>query len=94
MKRKLLLALAISSLLVCVFAIDVSADGIVANTVTSDIFGTVYQLSADPGLDNAHAYVSTLNTIEDKGTDKESLSIMFDGTYYYVLLRFSLILLG
>ena len=84
MRKKLLLALAITSVLVCVFAIGVSADGIVANTITSGTFGTVYQLSADPGLDNAHLYVSTLNTIEDKGNDTESLSIMFDGTYYYV----------
>ena len=76
MRKKLLLALAITSVLVCVFAIGVSADGIVANTITSGTFGTVYQLSADPGLDNAHLYVSTLNTIEDKGNDTETIGII------------------
>ena len=84
MKRKILLVLAIMSLLACVFAITAFADGIVANTVTSETYGTVYQLNADPGLDGADAYVSVLNTIDDQGTDKTSLSILYDGTYYYV----------
>ena len=84
MKRKILLVLAIMSLLTCIFAITAFADGIVANTITSETYGTVYQLSADPGLDGADAYVSTLNTIDDQGTDKTSLSILYDGTYYYV----------
>ena len=87
MKKNLLLFLSIVSVLVCVFAMAISADGIdgiVANTITSDTYGTIYQLSSDPGLDNAHLYVSTLNTIEDKGKDTESMSILWDGTYYYV----------
>lgn len=84
MKKRLLLAVAIASVLMIVLAIGISANGIVANTITSETFGTVYQLTQDPGLDGAEAYVSVLNTIDDQGKDTESLSIMFDGTYYYV----------
>ncbi|MBO5262339.1 MAG: leucine-rich repeat protein [Clostridia bacterium] len=83
MKRFLVLVTA-AVLFACLFALGVFADGIVANTITSEAYGTVYQLSEDPGLDGAGAYVSTLNTIEDQGKDNTSLSILFDGTYYYV----------
>ena len=84
MKRKLFLLILAVAMLVCVFSISVSAEDIVVNTITSETYGTVYQLSADPGLDEAHKYVSTLNTIEDKGSDTEALAILTDGTYYYV----------
>ena len=82
--KKLLLAVVVIALFVCAFALTVSADGIVANTITSETYGTVYQLTEDPGLDGADAYVSTLNNIDDQGTDTDSLSILYDGTYYYV----------
>ena len=42
-------------------------------------YGTVIQLNADPGLDNAKQYVSTLNNINDAGTDKDALCILTDG---------------
>ena len=84
MKRKLLLTLAVACLFTCILAIGVSADSIAVNTITSDTYGTVYQLSADPGLDNAKNYVSVLNTIDDLAKDQEALSVVTDGTYYYV----------
>ena len=82
--KKFLLILAIMSLFVCIFAISISAEEMVVNTITSDTYGTVYQLSKDPGLDDAKNYVSTLKTIDDKGSDAEALAILTDGTYYYV----------
>ena len=83
MKKKLILLSIVIAIIAC-FAISVNAEGIVANTITSEAYGTIYQLSADPGLDEAHKYVSTLNNIEDKGKDAESMAIITDGTYYYV----------
>ena len=79
MKRKLLLTLAVACLFTCILAIGVSADSIAVNTITSDTYGTVYQLSADPGLDNAKNYVSVLNTIDDLAKDQEALSVVTDG---------------
>ncbi len=74
--------------LVCVFAISVFADDIVVNKTESAEYGTVIQLNADPGLDNASQYVSTLNKINDAGTDKDALCILTDGNEenpsYYV----------
>ena len=84
MTKKLLLLAAMVLLVVCAFALSVSAEGIVANTITSDTYGTIYQLNADPGLEAAKGYVSTLNNIENQGKDTESLAIITDGTYYYV----------
>ena len=84
MKKRIILAIVAIALLVLAFALTASAEDILVNTITSEAYGTVYQLSADPGLDNAKQYVSTLNTIEDLGTDKDSLVIMTDGNYYYV----------
>lgn len=84
MKKKLILTISLIAMLLCAFAFCVSAEEITVNTITSDTYGTVYQLSADPGLDNVDEYVSTLNNIVDAGTDKDSLSVMWDGTYYYV----------
>ena len=84
MKRKIFMLAVAVAMLVCALSISVSADDMVVNTVTSETYGTVYQLSQDPGLDGAAQYVSTLNTIEDQGTDTESWVILTDGTYYYV----------
>ena len=72
------------ALLACALALTAFADNIVTKTISSETYGTVYQLSADPGLDNARDYVSTLNTIDNQGKDTESLCILTDGTYYYV----------
>ena len=84
MKKKLILTISLIAMLLCAFAFCVSAEEITVNTITSDTYGTVYQLSADPGLDEAEAYKSELKTIVDQGTEQESLSILTDGTYYYV----------
>ena len=83
--KKFALVTVIVAILVCALALFVSAEDIVVNTITSEVYGTVYQLKADPGLDNAIQYVSTLNTIEDLGSgDTDTLAILTDGTYYYV----------
>ena len=84
MKKRLLFVAAIIAALACIFALSVNAESIIANTISSNTYGTVYQLSSDPGLENAHLYASTLNTIEDSGKDTESMAIMYDGKYYYV----------
>ncbi|MBQ7353151.1 MAG: leucine-rich repeat domain-containing protein [Clostridia bacterium] len=84
MKKKLLLAIAMLVIMVFTLAFLVSAEEITVNTITSETYGTIYQLSADPGLDNAEQYKSTLNNINDLGTDEDALCILYDGTYYYV----------
>lgn len=84
MKKKLILTISLIAMLLCAFAFCVSAEEITVNTITSDTYGTVYQLSKDPGLDGAEAYKSELKTIVDSGTEQETLSILTDGTYYYV----------
>ena len=84
MKKKLVLALSFAIMLVCVFALSVCAAEISVNKIESETYGTVYQLSADPGLDEAHKYVSTLNNVTDSGKDTESLCILTDKTYFYV----------
>ena len=83
MKKILLTSLMVVALL-CVLAISVFAEDIVVSKTESVEYGTVIQLNADPGLDNAAQYVSTLNKIEDAGTDKDALCILTDGTYFYV----------
>ena len=84
MKKKLLLTCLMISLLVIVFAVSAFAEEIIVSKTESEEYGTVIQLSADPGLDNAKNYVSTLNKINNGSTDLESLCILTDGTYYYV----------
>ena len=84
MKKKLVLALSFAIMLVCVFALSVCAAEISVNKIESETYGTVYQLSADPGLDEAHKYVSTLNNVTDSGKDTEALCILTDKTYFYV----------
>ena len=83
MKKIFLVSLMIVAF-VCLFAISAFADDIVTAKTESEEYGTVIQLSSDPGLDNAKQYVSTLNKINDTGTDKDALCILTDGTYYYV----------
>ena len=83
MKRLFLTSLMIMAL-VCVFAISVFAEDIAFTKTESEEYGTIIQLNADPGLDNASQYVSTLNKISDTGTDKEALCILTNDTYFYV----------
>ena len=84
MKKKFALIGLMTVALVCLLAISVFADDIVVSKTESAEYGTVIQLNADPGLDNALQYVSTLNNIVDAGTDADALCIMTDGTYFYV----------
>ncbi len=83
MKKFLLMSIMVFVLL-SVFAISAFAEDIIVSKTESEEYGTVIQLSADPGLDDAKNYVSTLNKINDGGTDKEALCILTDGTYFYV----------
>lgn len=87
MKKKLFLMAFMVLMLVLAFAISAFAQDIVSKT-ESEEYGTIIQLNADPGLDNAAQYVSTLNKINDAGTDKSALCILTDGNTdnpsYYV----------
>ena len=84
MKKRIVLALSFAIILACVFALSVCAAEISVNKIESETYGTVYQLSADPGLDAASQYVSTLNNVVDSGKDTEALCILTDKTYFYV----------
>lgn len=84
MKKKLFLMCLMMAVLAIVFAISAFAEEIIFSKTESEEYGTVIQLSADPGLDNAKDYVSTLNKINNGSTDLESLCILTDGTYFYV----------
>ena len=84
MKKKLLLVIAMVAIFVFVLAVGICAEEITVNTITSDTYGTIYQLSADPGLENADQYKSVLKNIVDSGTEQETLCVMTDGTHYYV----------
>ncbi|MBR2944959.1 MAG: leucine-rich repeat domain-containing protein, partial [Clostridia bacterium] len=87
MKKKLLLMATLIAVLVFAFALTAFADDIIVSKTESDVYGTVIQLNADPGLDNASQYVSTLKNINDAGTDKTALCILTDGAEtpsYYV----------
>ncbi len=79
MKKKLFLMSLIMVAFACIFAISAFADDIIAQKTESAEYGTVIRLNADPGLDNAKQYVSTLNKINDAGTDKDALCILTDG---------------
>lgn len=82
--KKLFWAISLLAIFACLFSLCAFAEEITVNEIKSDTYGTVYQLSGDPGLDEADKYVSTLTNIVDAGTDTESLSILTDGTYFYV----------
>ena len=83
MKKIFLLSIMIVSLLF-VLAITAFADDIVSLKTENEEYGTIIQLTSDPGLDNAKQYVSTLKKINDSGVDTEALCILTDGTYFYV----------
>ena len=82
--KRLLLAISFILVFTCLFTALAFADEISVTEIKSETYGTVYQLSCDPGLDEADKYVSTLNNIVDSGKDTERLSILSDGTYFYV----------
>ena len=84
MKKKLLLMMLMVVAAIAVFAISAFAEGIIASKTESEEYGTVIQLSEDPGLDNAAQYASTLKDINDGGTNGSALCILTDGTYFYV----------
>ena len=84
MKKKLTLMCLMMVVLAIVFAISAFAEEIIVSKTESEEYGTVIQLSADPGLDNAKDYVSTLNKISDSGDSSKDYCIMTDGTYFYV----------
>ena len=84
MKRKVFLMSLMIMALVCVLAISAFAEDIIVSKTESDEYGTVIQLNADPGLDNAERYVSTLKKINDTGVSTQDYSVVTDGEYYYV----------
>ena len=84
MKKKIILIPLMIMVFLSVFAISVFAEDIVVSKTQSEEYGTVIQLNADPGLDNAGQYVSTLKKITDNGDSTQDYSILTDGEYYYV----------
>jgi hypothetical protein len=67
-----------SILLLLKIKLSAFAEGIVNKRTDSDEYGTVIQLTEDPGLDNAAQYVSTLKKINDAGTDNDALCMLTD----------------
>ena len=87
MKKKIFLISFMIVALLSVFAISAFAEEIIVSKTESEEYGTIIQLNADPGLDNAKQYVSNLKKISDVGTDKDALCILTDGAEtpsYYV----------
>ena len=85
MKKKIFLISLMVVALVFALAISAFAEEIVVSKTESAEHGTIIKLNADPGLDNARQYLSTLTKISDDGKDTTSLCILTDdGTSYYV----------
>ena len=85
MKKKIFLISLMVVALVFALAISAFAEEIVVSKTESAEHGTIIKLNADPGLDNARQYLSTLTKISDDGKDTTSLCILTDnGTNYYV----------
>ena len=82
--KKTLLTLALALAFVVLLAMSVFAEDIIVSQKESEEYGTVIQLSADPGLDNAKQYVSTLKKINDTGDSSQDYCVVTDGTYFYV----------
>ena len=83
--KKIILTLLMVIMLFSVLAFSAFADdSIIVSKTVDDTYGTIIELSQDPGLDNAKQYVSELKKINDAGTDKDALCILTDGTNYYV----------
>ena len=74
MKKKIILTLAVISMLICVFAISASA--------------AIIPLDEDPGLDCDASLVSTLDIAaygeSNTADDRESRVVLTDGSKYYV----------
>ena len=85
MKKVLLICFMIVALFL-LFTISTFAEDIIVSRTDSEEYGTVIQLSADPGLDNAKQYVSTLKKINDTGDSTQDYCILTDDTctYYHV----------
>ena len=83
MKKIIFVGLMVAAL-VCLLAFTAFAEDIVVSKTESEEYGTVIQLNADPGLDNASQYVSTLKKINDTGDSTQDYCIVTDGTYFYV----------
>ncbi len=85
MKKKIFLISLMIVVLALTLAISAFAAEIVVSKTESAEHGTIIKLNADPGLDNARQYLSTLKKISDDGKDTTSLCILTDdGTSYYV----------
>ncbi|MBO5091863.1 MAG: leucine-rich repeat domain-containing protein [Clostridia bacterium] len=84
MKKKILLTALMVVAFIFAFVVSAFAEDIVVSRTESEEYGTVIQLSADPGLDNASQYASTLKKINDSGDSTQDYAILTDGTYYYV----------
>ena len=84
MKKKIFLISLMVVALVLTLAISAFAEEIIVSKTESAEHGTIIELNADPGLDNARQYLSTLTKISDDGKDKTSLCILTDGASYYV----------
>ena len=84
MKKKILLTALMVVAFIFAFVVSAFAEDIVVSRTESEEYGTVIQLSADPGLDNASQYASTLKKINDSGDSTQDYAILTDSTYYYV----------
>ena len=84
MKKKLLLMCLMIAVLTVLLAVAAFAEEIEVVKTESEEYGTVIRLSADPGLDNAKQYVSTLKKIKDTVDSSQDYCILTDGTYFYV----------
>ena len=69
MKKKIFLVALMISVLALMLAITSFASDIVVSRTEDAEYGTVIQLKADPGLENAAQYVSTLKKINNASTE-------------------------
>ena len=73
MKSKIFAMLSLLIFSVCIFALSISAQGLIA-------------LDSDPGLDCDESQISYFSSIaEPKTLDSTSLAVLTDGTKYYVM---------
>ena len=88
MKKKIFLTSLVVMAFALLFTVSAFADGIIAEKTEDATLGTMIKLSADPGLDNAAQYVSTLNNIADDGDDTQDYCVLSctvdEVKYYYV----------
>ena len=84
MKKKIILISIMILALACMLAVTSFANDIIASKTESEEYGTVIQLSQDPGLYNLEKYVSTLKKINDTGNSTQDFAVLTDKEYYYV----------